>query len=277
MMLMDVQIVSQNQVKHSPRTTSIKFLKSVCQFLHFRSRNYYFWQNCLVCKSTNYSIPIDKMNYPLVACIFIGMYLFAFLNVMIYFFFRSRTLALKGKAKTMVVLGSGGHTAEMLNLISKMNLQKYDPRIYVVADTDSHSEQKAIKLEMDNKLNVDKTTPKIVRIPRSREVGQSYFTSVLTTINSFFYAFHCVFVNKPQVLFVNGPGTCIPIVVSVILLRSFGFMVCKIIYIESIARVEKLSLSGKIMYYLGWADGFEVMWEKLKTKFPRSNFGGRLY
>eukprot|EP00959_Pyramimonas_sp_CCMP1952_P091105 1907168-Pyramimonas_sp.AAC.1 len=54
----------------------------------------------------------------------------------------------QGKARrTMIVLGSGGHTAEMMRLINVMNTQMYGPRCYVIAETDELGASKAIELE----------------------------------------------------------------------------------------------------------------------------------
>lgn len=52
---------------------------------------------------------------------------------------------------------------------------------------------------------------------------------------------------------------------------------CRILYVESIARVRKLSLSGYILYYSRMADQFFVQWPELQARFPRSTYAGRLY
>nr|GEX57831.1 UDP-N-acetylglucosamine transferase subunit ALG14 [Tanacetum cinerariifolium] len=44
---------------------------------------------------------------------------------------------------TLVVLGSGGHTAEMINLLSVMQKDRFAPRFYIAAATDNMSLQKA--------------------------------------------------------------------------------------------------------------------------------------
>jgi hypothetical protein len=51
----------------------------------------------------------------------------------------------------------------------------------------------------------------------------------------------------------------------------------RIIYVESIARVRKLSLSGTILYLTRMADKFMVQWPELQQRFPRSTYAGRLY
>lgn len=48
----------------------------------------------------------------------------------------------------------------------------------------------------------------------------------------------------------------------------------KIVYVESIARVETLSLSGKLLYLT--ADYFLVQWPQLQSKYPRTEYMGRL-
>ena len=59
--------------------------------------------------------------------------------------------------------------------------------------------------------------------------------------------------------------------------RMFSHFPCKIIYVESIARTRKLSLSGKILYHLRIADLLMVQWQELTTVYPRTKFAGRLY
>jgi beta-1,4-N-acetylglucosaminyltransferase len=49
-----------------------------------------------------------------------------------------------------------------------------------------------------------------------------------------------------------------------------------IIFIESIARVEHLSLTGKILYKTRVTTLFLVQWEKLAAKLPRARYIDRL-
>ncbi|RZC69301.1 hypothetical protein C5167_032449 [Papaver somniferum] len=48
---------------------------------------------------------------------------------------------------TLIVLGSGGHTAEMINLIRVLQRDRFTPRVYEAASTDNMSLQKAQVLE----------------------------------------------------------------------------------------------------------------------------------
>lgn len=52
----------------------------------------------------------------------------------------SGPLVVQGRTvKTLMVLGSGGHTSEMLQMVKALDLSLYTPRIYVTADSDKNS------------------------------------------------------------------------------------------------------------------------------------------
>ncbi|XP_054723087.1 UDP-N-acetylglucosamine transferase subunit ALG14 homolog isoform X2 [Uloborus diversus] len=172
-------------------------------------------------------------------------------------------------AKLMVVLGSGGHTFEMLHLLKHIG-PKFRPRIYIIADSDILSEKKVLSLE--TMPVTDAYT--IEKIPRSREVGQSWISSVMTTFVSFLKCLQLVFKHKPDAILNNGPGTCVPVCVAAFLSHVLGVKHIKIIYVESICRVKTMSLSGKILYPI--ADYFLVQWPQLKEKYPRSRYLGKL-
>ncbi|OEU14167.1 UDP-N-acetylglucosamine transferase subunit ALG14 [Fragilariopsis cylindrus CCMP1102] len=183
----------------------------------------------------------------------------------------------KRPLKTLVVLGSGGHTTEMLHLIKNLNPDHYYPVVLIVATTDTTSLRRVQayphSLPVQNKDNLieeekNNNGGRIYRIPRSREVGQSYWSSILTTMYSFFFAFWLVgFKVQPDLILVNGPGTCLPIAVSAFLFRIVGWMdETKIIFVESFCRVTSLSLTGKLLYPI--ADLFVVCWEQLHEVYP---------
>ncbi|CAM9665202.1 unnamed protein product [Ascophyllum nodosum] len=174
-----------------------------------------------------------------------------------------------GPVKTLVVLGSGGHTSEMLKLTSHLSPETYAPLYYVVASTDHTSAQ---RIPPEGILS---GRCKVRKIPRSREVGQSYLTSVYTTLVAGLHAALMVVKIRPDLVLVNGPGTCIPICVAAFALRVFGLGPrSRTIFCESFCRVKSLSLSGRIMYLL--ADRFVVHWPELLRKYPRAEYLGQM-
>ncbi|MBN3281582.1 ALG14 transferase, partial [Polyodon spathula] len=179
----------------------------------------------------------------------------------------------KGAVSVLVVAGSGGHTTEILRLMESLS-RSYSPRHYVIADTDKMSEDKIRTLENSQKEKGTTRQFTIQRIPRSREVQQSWSSSVLTTLYSLLYSVPLVFKLKPDLVLCNGPGTCVPLCASALLLGILGIKKVLIIYVESICRVETLSLSGKLLYHL--SDYFFVQWSTLKEKYPKSTYLGRI-
>jgi beta-1,4-N-acetylglucosaminyltransferase len=84
--------------------------------------------------------------------------------------------------KTAVVIGSGGHTAEILKLLQNLNSGNDSPRVYIMASTDTSSEVKIHQTEETYFSHNGLSTYEIVKIPRSRNVGHMYISSVFTTL-----------------------------------------------------------------------------------------------
>ena len=191
--------------------------------------------------------------------------------------------------RTLVVLGSGGHTAEMFALLRALPPSRYAPRVYVLADTDTTSAVKvdAHEAAIGARLALDETVDDaalelmsdhaLIRIPRSREVGQRYVTSAFSTARATIHAVGSVWREKPDVVLTNGPGVCLPVC-----LAAFGWRVLgaraktAVVYAESVCRVRRLSLTGEILYHLRIADALFVQWEGLLAKYPRAIYAGRV-
>ncbi|XP_033514799.1 uncharacterized protein LOC107773842 isoform X4 [Nicotiana tabacum] len=125
---------------------------------------------------------------------------------------------------TLVVLGSGGHTAEMLNLLYVLQKERLKPRYYIAAATDNMSLQKAKTFEdslVGKEALEEVGGAEFLQIYRSREVGQSYITSIGTTLVAIAHALWLMIKIRPQVILCNGPGTCVPLCVI-----AFLFKVC---------------------------------------------------
>ena len=170
----------------------------------------------------------------------------------------------KQRIKTLVVLGSGGHTAEMLRLITAFDFDRYAPLTLVTAATDTTSRAKAERELPREAL----ATARWVQIPRAREVGQSFVTSVPSTLHALWACVRLIWTAAPELVLVNGPGTCVPVAV---LARLSG---SRVIFVESWCRVESLSLTGRIMYWV--AHRFVVHWPELARRYPRAEYLGQI-
>ncbi|XP_044032421.1 UDP-N-acetylglucosamine transferase subunit ALG14 homolog isoform X3 [Siniperca chuatsi] len=111
---------------------------------------------------------------------------------------------IKGPVAVLVVAGSGGHTAEILRLMECLSAA-YTPRHYVIADTDRMSEEKICNFESPKRLSNSVSQFTICRIPRSREVHQSWSFSVISTLNALWYSLPLVFRLRPDMT--GAPST----------------------------------------------------------------------
>ena len=75
---------------------------------------------------------------------------------------------------------------------------------------------------------------------------------------------------KPDVILSTGAG---PVVPFAFLARLF-FRKTKIIFLETITRIDEPSMTGKIMYKL--AHDFYYQWEELAKYFPKGKYCGPL-
>merc|ERR1712072_893920 len=106
----------------------------------------------------------------------------------------------------------------------------------------------------------------MVNINRSREVGQSWISTLFTTLRACFHAVGIVWTHSPDLVICNGPGTCIPICGAAFLWKCCFALRTRIVFVESICRVTSLSLSGKMLYY--FADRVLVQWPDLVKRYP---------
>ena len=170
---------------------------------------------------------------------------------------RSRVRSSNG---TLVVFGSGGHTAEMCVILHALRVTgslRYEPLSFVAAETDRTSEATALA----NGTLIAGT--RVHRLPRSREVGQSYASSVLSTAKAIIFSLELVLRLKPRLLLCNGPGTCLPLCIAAWCLSLIGLCHTRIAFVESVCRCKSLSMTGKILYSLRLATEVLVQWPEL--------------
>lgn len=99
------------------------------------------------------------------------------------------------------------------------------------------------------------------RIPRSREVGQSYLAALLPTARAFAASASLLLAAQPDLLLCNGPGTCLPLCATAAALRCVGLLRTRIVFVESVCRVTTLSLTGRLLY--PFVDQVQVQWPAL--------------
>ena len=103
--------------------------------------------------------------------------------------------------------------------------------------------------------------------------GRTYFISHSERDWRFFLnlceAFRILLRERPRVILSTGAGPIVPF--AIMGKALFG---AKVIFVETLTRITKPSLTARIMYYL--ADDFFYQWKALASYFPKGRFGGPL-
>ncbi|MFH1249401.1 MAG: PssD/Cps14F family polysaccharide biosynthesis glycosyltransferase [archaeon] len=156
----------------------------------------------------------------------------------------------------MIVLGGGGHTKQMLKLVSLLG-KEYDYE-YLVSSGDSISEK---KIEIKGK---------VFRIINPRGMDDKNILKVIIKfVPSTIQALSVLFKSKSCCILSAGPALSIHI--SYLGKFLFGK---KVIFLESWSRVESSSMAGKFCY--PFADLFFVQWPEGKKNYPHAIYAGRL-
>lgn len=177
------------------------------------------------------------------------------------------------KYRILVVLGSGGHTTEMLRLLVPFKKVEHKMDIiFAVSDSDSTSLPRVPSI-----LGKDREF-EVVRVKRIREVGDSIVHSILKAPLAFISAFHVLWTVRPDVLVCNGPGTCLVLVYVSRLLQFLCLAPRTVrIFVESFCRVKTISLTGRLVY--PFMDSFILQWpptDAILRTYPRAKYLGRI-
>lgn len=154
----------------------------------------------------------------------------------------------------LVVLGSGGHTAQILRLVDLLG-DRFEYK-YIVGIGDTLSPFKIRK------------KGKIYYVHRARDHGDGIFRTFAKVIRLFIESFIVLLLARPDAILSAGPGLAVPI--SII----GKFLGKKIIFLESWSRIYRGSTSGRIIYM--FSDLFFVQWPELKKVYPRAIYAGRM-
>lgn len=92
--------------------------------------------------------------------------------------------------------------------------------------------------------------------------------SIKNFFRNLFLALKVLSKEKPGVIISTGAGVCVPFFY---LGRLRGI---KTIYVESLARIKELSLTGRLIYPV--ASEFIVQWPELENKRRKARFEGQL-
>ncbi|KAJ8109146.1 hypothetical protein ONZ43_g6214 [Nemania bipapillata] len=177
----------------------------------------------------------------------------------------------------LMICGSGGHTAEMIQMVERsIRPEKSSHRRWAVGKDDLKSYDKILAFErrLLNRFSchsMDSGTFDIVRFGRARYVHQSWLTTPFTAILSLLDILYILTTppyqnpsprpRYPGVIVTNGPGTGFLFLLVARALKLIHLVPAshmRTLYVESWARVKSLSLTGKLIRRAKLADIFIV-------------------
>lgn len=154
----------------------------------------------------------------------------------------------KKNIRLCLVASQGGHIEELWQL--KVLRKKYD--FYLVVPKTAWTEN----------LNCEKIFIRDLN-------RKNRFTKVSSMALMFVEQFTILLKNRADVVITTGAAVAIPICIFA---KMFGK---KVVYIESMARINSPSGTGKVLYK--FADLFIVQWEELLKFYPNAVYGGTIY
>lgn len=196
----------------------------------------------------------------------------------------------------LYVLGSGGHTAEMLELVYLSGRPAPNAhRRYVFTTGDNNSLAQVFDLErlFSEAWPGQNGTWDTYQVERARNVHQPLYTAWFTSLLSLLSIFKALTTPPeqrrdpeeqknfkfPHLIVTNGPGTGVMTAVVARLLKIFCYApshCMKVIFIETWAHVRTLSLTGKIFHWGrlvgGIVDVFLVQHGPLAEKYGYQKF-----
>ncbi|KAK7980967.1 transaldolase [Apiospora arundinis] len=191
------------------------------------------------------------------------------------------------------VAGSGGHTGELLQMLTQDPPSDNIHRTWVICHGDNNSRQKIDAWETKRKSGNSLVRGySIVEIRRARTVLQPWATVPFSAIQCAYDIYQVLNqgyphwqgqgsqggplgellpgIGHPQVIITNGPGTGFIIAAVAWIMKVLWRLPvssCKVIFIESIARVKTLSMTGKLFYYTGIATGMIVQHKPVGERY----------
>lgn len=107
------------------------------------------------------------------------------------------------------------------------------------------------------------------KIYRTQQINRKEKWFFVRFVKLIIFSSKIILCEKPDIIISTGALVTVPLCVLGKLFRK------KLIFIESFARVNKPSLSGKLIY--PFADLFMIQWETLKKYYPKAIYVGGIF
>ncbi|KAM3510792.1 hypothetical protein MY11210_005573 [Beauveria gryllotalpidicola] len=188
----------------------------------------------------------------------------------------------------LFVLGSGGHTREMLMMMDDGTCDfRRSHRRYLITRGDAMSLHhlhgyEASLTALCAARHTEPGTYDVVHVTRARRVHQSLLTTPFSALRSVLDIVPALLARPegsrryPSLVFSNGPATGFFVAAAIYALKLVGAVPAesmRFVYVESWARISTLSLTGKLLHYTGLADFFAVQHAQVAARYGVRDVG----
>ena len=151
--------------------------------------------------------------------------------------------------KICLISSSGGHFEQLL-MLRKLS---EDYKLFIVTEKTKYNKQ-------DKKINY-----------YVLQVNRKEFLFIFKMICIFFKSLYIYLKEKPDVIISTGVLASIPMLFIGHIFKK------KVIYIESFAKINSPTMTGKLIYKKHIADQFYVQWKSMLKFYPTAIFKGGIY
>lgn len=150
-------------------------------------------------------------------------------------------------------------------------------KICFIASTGGHFEQlmmlKPLMYKYESFIVTEKTDYSVsnadIKTYYLHQVNRKEITFIFKMIGNFLKTLKIILIEKPDIVISTGALATIPMC---LLGKIFGK---KVIFIESFAKINSQTLTGKLVYK--FADQFYVQWDEMKELYPNAICKGGIY
>jgi beta-1,4-N-acetylglucosaminyltransferase len=151
--------------------------------------------------------------------------------------------------KTCLISSSGGHLSQLKEIIKVLNKEDY----FLVTE--------------NNPVNLSlKNSHKVYFLNQQERKNPMFLWNMAVNVLK---SIKILATERPKVIITTGAGAVIPMAII------GKLMGCKLVFIESFAKVNSPTLTGRILYR--FADQFYIQWEDLRKYYPKALYRGTIY
>lgn len=103
----------------------------------------------------------------------------------------------------------------------------------------------------------------------TKQVNRHHWSYIFMLFYNILFSFYIFVAKRPEIIISTGVLSTIPLCLTAKLFRK------KVIYIESFAKINSPTLTGKVMYKI--ADVFYVQWPEMLEVYPKAKYIGGIY